>query len=477
MKKVFPLVFTPIIAAFLPYLATLFFDTPQLHGIFFADIFFLLLLLSLPYGRILYKMPFVVSVCLFAIVSDSVDAYTTMGVYVLTIFATTATPRKRKFILPVYAVFALLFFIADAGNFFYSTFVLTLPDVWGLAKFYWWGIILFFGFPLLLISMQILFARRILWGANRLELPHWAVFVIVSCSVALNSGINSLQRRQPIMDFAAQKWFWQLCTPGIIGQNPYLQEDIKSEIPFWRKGKSVITDFHKPTIVVLVESYGVNKSVAYTKALLEPFANSNYEFLGLYPRDASHTQGAEWEDFGASGGKIHDTPIPKKFKEQNFQTWYLHGYDGTFYEREQNYAKFGFDSLLFKRELLNRELATCHYGFDGICDSSIVDFMDSLITDSIPKFIYWTTLDAHPPYELATISEKSTVCQTLSLSEVDCTYFTLQQNTMKHLAKLAEKHPDYRFVIRGDHRPMGSLEQSGFVQSFYFRWVPLVILN
>ncbi|MBR3072904.1 sulfatase-like hydrolase/transferase [Fibrobacter sp.] len=467
----------PIFSAIPFWVTGKFFDTPQLHVFFSADIFFLLLLFLLPYGKILYKIPFVLACCIYAFISDSIDVYITMGVYVLMIFVTTATPRVRKFVLPVYSLFALLFLIADAGNFFYSTFVLTLPDVWGLAKFYWWGIFLFFLIPLSLISLQILFAQRLLWGKEHFEISHLAVLCIIASMVAANAGVNKLQRRQPIMDFATQKWFWQLCTPGIIGQNPYLQEDIKAAFPFWQKGKTVVGDCSKSTVVVLVESYGVNKSVAYTKALLSPFSNSNAQFLGLYPRDASHTQGAEWEDFDALGGTIRQTPLPQKFKENNFQTWYLHGYDEKFYERGENYGKFGFDSLLFKKDLASRGLASCHYGFDGICDTSIVNYIDSLLTDSIPKFIYWTTLDAHPPYELADGVEKSSVCRSMRFDDVDCVYFTLQQNTMKRLAKQAEKHPDYRFIIRGDHRPMGSLEQSSFVQSFYFRWVPLVILN
>ncbi|WP_296013911.1 hypothetical protein [uncultured Fibrobacter sp.] len=132
---------------------------------------------------------------------------------------------------------------------------------------------------------------------------------------------------------------------------------------------------------------------------------------------------------------------------------------------------------MFKKDLASRGLASCHYGFDGICDTSIVNYIDSLLTDSIPKFIYWTMLDAHPPYELSGVAERSAFCKELSLSNVDCTYLTLQENSMSALAKLAAKHPECRFVIRGDHRPIGSLEQSGFVQSFYFRWVPIIVIN
>ena len=279
------------------------------------------------------------------------------------------------------------------------------------------------------------------------------------------------------MEFPIKTWFEQTFVTGLIEQNSFLQEDIKAAIPLWPKEMTVIDNFNKTTVVILVESYGVNKSIPYTKALLAPFDSSKADFLGIYPRKASHTQGAEWEDFGTFGGRIQETPLPLEFKQNNFQTWYIHGYSGNFYERKKSYASFGFDSLLFRKDLEKKGLLKCHWGFDGICDSSIIEFIDSLITDSIPKFIYWTTLDAHPPYELSKVSKKSTSCKTLSLSEIDCTYITLQENTMQRLAGLAAKHPDCQFIIRGDHRPMGSLSETKFVQSFYFRWVPLIILK
>ena len=129
-----------------------------------------------------------------------------------------------------------------------------------------------------------------------------------------------------------------------------LQEDIKEAIPIWRKENDVKSDFTKPTSMVLVESYGVNKSIDYTKALLAPFQNSNAYFVGLYSRNAAHTQGAEWEDFGALGGSIYNQTVPQRFKVQGLQTWYLHGYSGNFYEREQNYGKFGFEKPIYIRQ-------------------------------------------------------------------------------------------------------------------------------
>lgn len=471
------LLFVPILASFVPYLSCQFFDSPQLHGVFSADEFFLLLALTLPSGKILRKIPFVAVIFVFAFYEESIDGFVTAGVYLLMFLIVSLIPRQKKFLAPVFLLFSLFFFIADCGHFFYSTFVLKISDVWNLARFFWWGPVLFVVLPISIIGLQYLYARKVLWGEKRLEISHSLAFGILLISVSLDYGLNQVQQRQPIMEYPAKQYFRQLLSPGLVGQNNFLQEDIKAMIPVWPTEKIVVEDYSKTTVMVLVESYGVNKSIPYTKALLAPFDSSKAEFAGLYLRGAAHTQGAEWEDFGTPGGNIREKPLPLKFKENNFQTFYLHGYSGSFYERQKNYAKFGFDSLLFRSDLENKGLSSCRYGFVGICDSSIINYIDSLITDTVPKFIYWTTLDAHPPYEWAEISKKSSICKTLSLSDIDCSYFTLQENTMRLLAKLAAKHPETQFIIRGDHRPMGSASEEGFVQSFYFRWVPLVILN
>lgn len=463
--------------AILPFAASIAFDSNLSHGVVSADIFFLILLLATPKGKVLWNMPFVVLASILAIISNTIDAYATAGVCIVIVFLCSLIPRRRSILLPVFVVLSLFFLVADWGNFFYSTFILTIPDIWGLAKFFWWGPLLFIAVPLLQIALVLLFVRKILWGEDQLKLIHLTVYIIIAISIGLNLGLLQFQSKWTILDFAVKKWFFQICTPGIIGQNSFLQEDIKSAFQVWPDGEKVVDDVTRPTIVVLVESYGINKSVAYTDSLIAPFKKLSASFVGLFQREAGHTQGAEWEDIGTPNGIIRKTSLPQQFKQNGLQTWFLHGYNADFYERQDNYGEFGFDSLLFKNDLLARGLQSCHYGFEGVCDSAVVDFIDSLMTDSLPKFIYWTTLDAHPPYEFASVLKRSTVCKSLKLSDVDCTYFTLQQNTVLNLVKLAQKHPNYRFVIRGDHRPMGSLEQSDFVQSFYFRWVPLIILN
>lgn len=479
MKKrnIFYLLFIPILAALIPYCAVQFFDSPLLHGVFTAEEFFLLLGLSLPFGKILWKLPFVIVAFGYAFYVDSIDGFVVAAIYLL-IFGTTAlVPRQKKFLLPVFTIFSLFFFIADCGNFFYATFVLNLSDVWGLAKFFWWGPVLFIVVPIAVVALQYFYAKNILWGKNRLEASHPIAFAALIFSLGLNYGINCLQQRQPIMEFPIKTWIWQLFTPGLIGQNSFLQEDIKREYPQWDSDVPVITDFSKPTVMILVESYGVNKSVEYDKALFSAYVDANPNFIGLYLRQANHTQGAEWEDFDTPRGIVSNESVPIKFKENGLQTWYLHGYNGGFYERLDNYAKFGFDSLFFQDELMRKNLQMCNYGFSGICDSSLVLYIDLLLADSVPKFIYWTTLDSHPPYEIANFQNKSSACTLLALSDIECTFFSLQENTAKYIVWLAKRHPEYTFIIRGDHRPMGAYSDVSFVQSFYFKWVSMIVLN
>ncbi len=465
------------IAAFFAYVACGIYDSSLLHGFLSVDVLFLILLLLLPQGRILYKIPLLVLVLIFAVIANSMDAYATCGLYVLMILTTSTLPRKRKYMLPAYVLFAILFIVADAENFFYYSVLLTLPDAWVLAKFFWWGPLLFFIVPPFIVMLELLFARKILWGVRRIEISHRVVFFAVAAIVVLNFGLNALQPRLLVLDYTVQKWFHQICSSEITRHNTILHDDIKAVYPVWDKASPVVDDYSKPTVMILVESYGVKKSVDQTKALLSPFTYARKRFLGLYPRNASHTQGSEWEDFGALRGIIREKPLPLRFREHHLQTWYVHGYDSDFYMRGENYAKFGFDKMLFKEQFEKLGLPSCRNGFEGICDSALVVFLDSVLTETTPKFVYWTTLDAHPLYEWSGLFEKSYFCKIFSLSDVDCTYFTLQENTLRMIARLAEKHPEYRFVIRGDHRPMVSLEQSDFVQSFYFRWVPLVILN
>lgn len=466
----------PILASIIPFTACKFFATPNGHGLFSFDIFLLLLMLLLPRGKALKKLVIAVVISVWGIYAETIQSIVISGLYVFMLFVTAFIPRNKKILSPAFFLFALLFVVAECGNFFYSSFMITLIDVWGLARFFWWGPIAYILTPLLLVFMLLPFAQKILWGKYRIEISHRKFFVTLVIVLAVNFGINTLQSKQRLVDFTTMDWCEILFTPGVVGQNTFLQEDIKAHLTQWDSSVNPVKDFSRPTIMIVVESWGVNKSVPYTDSLLAPYKGA--EFAGITFRRAAFTQGAEWEDLDVSErGEIKLTAIPQKFRDNGLQTWFLHGYDSYFYGRQKDYPKYGFDSLLFRDDLHNRGLGECHYGYDGICDSSIVSYIDSLMTDSIPKFIFWTTLDGHPPYELAHVPGRSAACSALNLSEINCLHVTIQQNTARRIAALAARHPEYRFIIRGDHRPMASIENSGFVESFYFRWVPMVVIN
>ena len=58
-----------------------------------------------------------------------------------------------------------------------------------------------------------------------------------------------------------------------------------------------------------------------------------------------------------------------------------------------------------------------------------------------------------------------------------CTFYSHEEESLQTIAEIAKKHPDIKFVIRGDHRPMGTFTTADFLASFYYDWVPIVVIN
>ncbi|MBP5768262.1 MAG: hypothetical protein J6W51_04030 [Fibrobacter sp.] len=167
-------------------------------------------------------------------------------------------------------------------------------------------------------------------------------------------------------------------------------------------------------------------------------------------------------------------PLMHLLKKNHIESWYMHGYDETFYSRNEKYNQFGFDSLLFIDQFKERNAKLCSYGFEGICDSSVINIIDSILYRPGDKFVYWTTLDSHPPYNgNLLLQSNSILCKDTVHSNNMCVYLSLVENTLTKIAQLAQKHPDYQFVIRGDHRPMATIN----ADDFYYAWVPIIIIN
>lgn len=474
MKKILSILFLSVLFIIPLFLLHDFFASPESCGFVSGEILLFLSLLLISQKNIFYRIPYFLGIAVYVFFSDSIECYITglfyTSIVTLSIFANS---KKRTLVLCSLTYIFLAIFLAE--NFCFSTFSMDLKNVWSSASFYWWGILLFLGTPLIFVFLNVLGFLRFTY-LNKTNNPSYILLVLFVCIIlGINSLSNVLQQRQPILEFSTQKFFWKICTPGVISHSSLLNKDTREHFDIWDSLESVY-DFKKATVFVLMESWGVNQNVLFSDAIIKDgIGNDKSLFVGISQRKQAFTQGAEWEDFGKDFGL--ENFVPRKFKENGFETWFVHGYDGDFYNREKTYGAMGFDSLRFKKQLKEQGLSECKYGFSGICDSSVVQWLDNLLSNGGKKFVYWTTLDQHPPYEGQKLTETPAFCEEISLSTTECIYYVRQNNTIKKIDQLSRKHPEYRFILKGDHRPMGSMEESGFVASFYYKWVPLVILN
>ncbi len=488
------LFFSSILAAITPYLVSIILDAPILHGFFSIDFFCVASILLLPRRNVLYSTfcyailflySFFYEPTLSATLTDAGQLqwsdFFIAAVSFVVVFICSFIPRKKSVILATLGVFYLLLLIADCSNILFATFHITLPELWSLASCFAWGIPVFLVVPLLQTCIVLLFARKSFDYPGSFPVRHpWFPFSLVIVLLLLNWGVNSIQERERIFtntlkDYAA-KFDYEA---SYISKNSILTLAMEKAFPIYTSKGLLNVELEKSKVVmVLVESWGVPKDVELLKAQFRSFDSLPTTFKGLYPRMVAYTQGAEWEDFGIPGGKVNDSVIlPLRYRKAGYETWYVHGYDGNFYEREKTYSSYGFDSLLFRKDFFAMGLKGCQYGFPGVCDESLGAWLSDKLTNRKKQFIYWTTLDAHYPYEGREYTAQSQLCEEFNLSGVACTFYSHEEETLQTIAKIAKKHPDVKFVIRGDHRPMGTFTTADFLASFYYDWVPIVVIN
>lgn len=488
------LVFSSILAGITPYLACVILDAPIQHGFFSIDFFCIACLLIIPRGKVLYPTFCYAFLFLYAFFYEATffeslalietsqwSDFFVASIYFCVVVICFAVPRSKKAVLTTLGFLYLLLLIIDASNILFAAFHISLSELWNLARYFVWGIPVFIAVPIVQTGFVLLFARKFFDnpGSIAVKYPLYP-FSLIIILLLLNWGINSVQVRERVFsnslkDYAA-KFDYEA---SYISKNSILQPDMEENFPVYKLNDllHVESDYNQ-VVMVLVESWGVPKDVELLKAQLKPFNGLPVDFVGLYPRMAAYTQGAEWEDFGIPGGVVKDSLIlPLKYKNAGYETWYVHGYDGEFYEREKNYPKYGFDSLMFRNDLFSMGLKGCQYGFPGICDNSMGEWLLNKLKEPKKQFIYWTTLDAHYPYEGREYNAQSQLCKDFNLSNVACTFYSHEEETLKTIAQLANAFPNVKFIVRGDHRPMGTFTTADFLASFYYDWVPLVILN
>lgn len=470
---VLPVLLASLMGSLVPYLACDCFDAPLAVGLLSFDIVVMLLLVQLKRSLVsqIVLAAFPIGILF---VGQSSYFVALILFYEVLIWLSYGFSEKNnlKFVLLIF--FSIFVFVSNWSLFFESAFSMSLGELWGVAKFFWWGVALFVLVPVVQFLVLFVITRRVLFVSDyALNVRMFAIVLVAA--FAVHYAVASVVTWQPVLDFPVYSFFKQQLQPGRETRNTILREDVK-------RAYSIVSDDElkldslRPTVMILAESWGIRKDFRLNDAEFELFKDNKIRLKGLWKRTASFTQSAEFEDFGIKS-KASEKTLMKNFQDKGFDTWYVHGFEGAFYGRQSSYDTLGFDHVMFKEQFARDSLSLCPFGnkgFEGVCDSSIVSYIDRLLKDSIPRFIYWTTLDSHPPYVTQKVPDDP-MCT--DLTEVQCVHEVRIRNSLKHISILANKHPEYQFIIRGDHRPAGVGTPSSFITEFYYGWVPVIVLN
>ncbi|MCQ2102499.1 MAG: sulfatase-like hydrolase/transferase [Fibrobacter sp.] len=478
MSKIFPVIqciIAAIVVSLLPLVACSIFDSIWVPGVVCFDI---VLLLVVFFQKKLFAFRILLSVFLIVVLfaTDSPYILATILFYLIVLWVAYFSFFNRVLSLIFFICCILFVSIADWSLFVESAFAMSLSELWGVARFFWWGIVAFIVVPVVQVAGCFLFSKELLCVKRDLSSLARKMILLVIALFGAHYALNDLPQIR-VLDFSVYSFFKQQLQPGRISHSTYLQKDALDTFKIGDE-KIIAVDSVCPTVMILVESWGVRKNLELNIIEFEVFNQNNVQFKGLWKRNASFTQAAEWEDFGMNRNLKKGKTLMEHYQNQSYDTWYLHGYDGNFYERNSSYDTLGFAHIKFREELAKENVEQCFWGnedFEGLCDSSIANYIDVLLQDSVPKFIYWTTLDSHPPYATQK-RPNSPICNDIG-DDVACIHAVRIRNTLQAISNLASKHPEYRFILRGDHRPMGTLTSNSFITSFYWGWVPIIVLN
>ena len=180
----------------------------------------------------------------------------------------------------------------------------------------------------------------------------------------------------------------------------------------------------------------------------------------------SRTRTAEREDLIQSISrdsvtrKRDTTFFPKVLSNIGYKTTFLFGGDSLEHQRYKYIKNIGFNEAIYSKDTNNSILN----------DVQVISKLDNILTDTTQKhFIAWTTQDTKFP--LAGFSD----IYNSNADAVDSAYSERLKNTLTQIAILAQKYPETRFIVQGDHNPI--LSPIKFQERFYKRRVPFVILN
>ena len=282
---------------------------------------------------------------------------------------------------------------------------------------------------------------------------------ILFVSLILHLAALNHYAAQPLAQFPTIDYLERTAPKPI--QRTNIAEDYKSK--YTVTDSVTITknfvDSTRNNVIILVESWGVSLDINRFEKQIEIFKEIKTT-VGIHNRMYSRTRTAEREDLikyisRDTTGRRDTTFLPKVFTTSGYSTTFLFGGDSLEQQRFRYINNIGFNHTIYGNE---------------IDDTAMISKIDSILTDSIQKhFIAWTTRDTKfPTQEFSSIYNSDA-------DAIDSAYTKRLEHTLSLIANLAQKHPETRFIIQGDHNPI--LSPIKFQERFYKRWVPFVILN
>ena len=218
-------------------------------------------------------------------------------------------------------------------------------------------------------------------------------------------------------------------------------------------------DTTRNNVIILVESWGVPLDINRFEDELRIFNKFDKVTVGIHNRMYSRTRTAEREDLiyeihRNSTGR-DTTFLPKVVARVGFNTMFLFGGDSLEQRRFKYISSMGFNQVFYGNELDDVEMALK---------------IDCVLADTTQKhFIAWTTRNTKfPLFGFNSIYDSN-------VNAIDSAYSERLAQTFSAIMMMANKHPETRFIVQGDHNPI--LSPIVFQEQFYKRWVPFIILN
>lgn len=273
---------------------------------------------------------------------------------------------------------------------------------------------------------------------------------IVFVSLGLHFFLLNFSYTQPLLEFPITKALDR--SAQTLPRNK-LPESFKQNFK-WTESPMVTKDYvdtSKTMVVILVESWGIPIDTNLFRRELNVFQGVMTDY-GAHHRMYSMTRTAEREDLADTVLKTEEKKdtvfIPQIYKENGCRSTFLVGADSMQHRRYKYIHNMGFTEVFFA---------------DSMTDSAMATKIDSLLQDTSGiQFIAWTTRDTKFPVQG-------------DAEIVDSVYYGRLFNSLNMIKDLAVRHPNVRFVVQGDHEPL--LAPNVFMEKFYRRWVPYVVLN